>query len=203
MNITSTNGHNSSVPVRVVTHEQVIRAATDYFIRHSIVDIDGLARELSVGRATVYRLVGSRDHLMADVLRWGSTAMLDEIVERRRPHGVDAVVDTLIEHAEMVLASEPFRAFLAQHRALAFRVLFMPRTATHRFVNVRRVLVAAGIVDEERDPALLDDIAFAVVRICESMVYADLLARREPNVALTKRLLRAALQMTADAPDAL
>jgi AcrR family transcriptional regulator len=202
MSITTHNGHNASVPVRVVTHEQVIRAATDYFIQHSIVNIDGLALEMSVGRATIYRLVGSRDHLMADVLRWGSTAMLDEILERRRPHGVEDVVDTLIEYAEVLLASAPFRAFLSQHRELAFRVLYMQKAATHRFVNARRVLVAAGIVDEERDPALLDDMAFAVVRIGESMVYADLLARREPNVGLTKRLLRAALQMTSEDRDA-
>src|SRR5262245_25508423 len=53
--------------------EDVLHAARRRFLRGERVDMNDLAREVGIGRATLYRWVGSRDQLLGEVL-WSLAA---------------------------------------------------------------------------------------------------------------------------------
>ena len=182
-----------AVPVRVVTHEQVIRCAVQYFLEHGTVELEALAGQLAVSRSTLYRMVGSRQELLADVLRWGSSAMLQQVAYRRNPTSAAAAVDCLLEFARDVQEHPTFRRFLKTSPDLALQALFMRKTSEHRQRSIRRLLVDSGALTDWPEAAR-DDAVFAVARILESTLYADLLGPHQPNVALTRQLLLAALE---------
>ena len=53
---------------RVVSQDRVVEAGVRHFLEHGTLDMEALASELAVSRATLYRVAGSRDALLAGVL---------------------------------------------------------------------------------------------------------------------------------------
>ena len=48
-------------PRRVVSESDVVRGGCRYFLRHGTLEMDALAGSLAISRATLYRVVHSRD----------------------------------------------------------------------------------------------------------------------------------------------
>jgi hypothetical protein len=180
---------------RVVDYEQVVSAAERAFHRTGSLDMDALAVELAVSRATLYRVARGRDRLLGDVLwRQGARAMR-RVLDTTHGAGVDHLVEVARRFNEGLVAYGPMRRLLQEDSLTAFRVLFMAEARVHsRFVEMWRDLLATA---HERGEVVLPvdagDVAFVFVRIGESMLYADLLAGREPNLELAARVQRALL----------
>jgi AcrR family transcriptional regulator len=184
---------------RVLTYEQAHRRAIKVFVRDGGLDMKTLADELPVGRATLYRVVGSRDRLLGDVL-WTLAERTLETVERQATAevGLDRVFEISHRFKEDLLTFEPLRRFLATEPEVALRVLLTPAGG----VSERMVKAWAGILrrslvaPDSTLPFDLDWFAYVLVRTGESMLYSDLLAGREPDLELadlvTKLLFRAA-----------
>lgn len=186
---------------RVVEHDAVVRAAHRQFAREGDVDMDALARTLAVSRATLYRVAGSRDRLLGDVLWQRGRRGMADAEAAARGTGVDRVVDLARRFNETVIGDAPLRGFLARDPATAFRVLFTPEGRVHdRFVELWcRVLtdeVAAGRLVLTMEPGAM---AFLFVRLGESVLYADLLGGRRPDLDLAAHVQRALLT-SATAP---
>ena len=62
------------------TREDVLRAARAQFAAGLRLDVTVIARELGLGRATIYRWFGSREHLLADAV----ATELEVLVARAR-----------------------------------------------------------------------------------------------------------------------
>lgn len=94
-----------------------------------------------------------------------------------------------------LVSYQPLRRFLREDPETAFRVLFMAEGRVHaRFVQLwRELLLAAEHAGELRLPLDVDNAAFVFVRIGESMLYADLLIGREPDITVSARAQRALL----------
>jgi AcrR family transcriptional regulator len=175
---------------RVVSHDQVLALALRCFHEQSCLDMEQLAAELAVSRATLYRVVGSRERLLGDVL-WhqGARAMDHHHAE------IDAVgAERFLTLAERfnrgLIDYAPMRRFLREEPDTAYRVLFMPEARVHsRFVQLwRDLFTAAESRGEIRLPFDAGELAYVWVRIGESMLYADLLAGLEPKVELARRV---------------
>ena len=52
----------------VITYEAIVAGARRHFLREGTIDMERLAQELAVSRATLYRAVDGRDRLLGDVL---------------------------------------------------------------------------------------------------------------------------------------
>lgn len=187
---------------RVVSHDQVLGVALQRFHEHSRVDMEELAAELVVSRATLYRVVGSRERLLGDVL-WhqGSTAM-QRLLAAAPCRGPERFLWLAGQFDRGLIAYAPLRRFLRDDADTAYRVLFMPEARVHiRFVELWRTLFAEGeAVGEIRLPFAVDDFAYVWVRIGESMLYADLLAGLEPKTELAGRVQRLLLLGDAATP---
>lgn len=163
-------------------------------------DMQALAVTLGVSRVTLFRHVGGRDALLGAAL-WRLTQQTLAAAERhadRSPRGRSRTVAVACAFNAMVSSAPGLRRLLNEEPALAIRVLTDPRGA------VQPGVVAAFESLLQRDEAdaglvlLIDaeDLAFAVVRLGESFLYADALASRAPDVETANRLQRALIEGT-------
>jgi AcrR family transcriptional regulator len=162
-------------------------------------DMQGLADELGVSRATLFRHVGGREELLSKALwvltertmfvaaaRWEAARLPDEL----HSWGFGSYLNALVAQ------SQGLRRLLDDEPALTLRVLTDPRgrvqTGIIRFVEelLHRDMAEFGIVPLI-DPNAL---AYALVRIGESFLYADVLAARQPDVATANRLQQALVE---------
>lgn len=163
-------------------------------------DMQALARKLGVGRATLYRRSGSRERLLDEVVWWRSRhALVDAVrasAELRGPARVTAVVRHVLTAAERDV---PLHRFLEADPRSALRILTGARSkAQHEMIGaVERLLE----LERSRGHLVLDDVpttAFAVVRISETFLYADVIADRAPDIAGAVRIIEALLRGLGD-----
>jgi hypothetical protein len=178
---------------RVLTREHVVRGGCRYFMRHGTVDMEELATSLAISRATLYRIVRSRDALLGEVL-W---LLGDGLLNRARRHGGRAGVDGVLEVTRLFVAqlrvAQPFRAFLRAEPDTAARVLLTASGHVHR----RAVFAQREILLERAGPTWLpaapDQQAYLYVCLAEAAIYAELLHGVRLDLALTERAARGLL----------
>ncbi|MDG4772263.1 QsdR family transcriptional regulator [Solwaraspora sp. WMMD792] len=184
----------SPVPRRVVSEETVVRGGGRYFLSHGTIDMGGLADALAVSRATLYRVTGSRDRLLGEVLWWLGSRQLAEARGARRRTGVDGVIEVTMRYAAAVRRSAPFRQFLADEPETAARVLFAePGWVHRRFIRAQADIFVDVLGPDTAIHAAPEALAYLYIRIVESAIYAELLAGRQPDLDLTEQALRSLL----------
>jgi hypothetical protein len=111
---------------RVISGKAVVRGAMRHFLRHASLDMELLATELAVSRATLYRVAGSRDALLGTVFWELGRRLLDQArAERTRP-GADGVLEVSWNFAARLWSADPMNRFLSAEPQTAARVLFTP-----------------------------------------------------------------------------
>jgi AcrR family transcriptional regulator len=156
------------------TQDQVLAAASAQFLASERVDVQAIAAELGLSRATIYRWFGSRDGLLGAVM----VAEFNRVVEgaRTRSTGIGArrVLWMLDRVARWLARSEPYRYFIATERATAGRII----TTSDGPVQPRVVAAVAELLDAavaEGYENRLDTAtcAYALVRLIEAFLYQD------------------------------
>jgi AcrR family transcriptional regulator len=162
-------------------------------------DMQGLADELGVSRATLFRRAGGREELLSKALwalteRTLATAAAQWAAER--PDGELHTPGTGRRINAIVSESKGLRQLLDDEPALALRVLTNPQGRVQSgivaFVEdlLRRDMAEFGLVPVAEPGAL----AYALVRLGESFLYADVLADRKPDVDTANRLQQALVE---------
>jgi len=173
------------------------RAARRAFMDGRRIEMQELAAELGVSRATLFRWVGGKDQLVAEVI-WSITEpTFDDAMERaRRKRGATRVAAVLGDVAEATIRSEPFMTFVQREPERALRLLTTRSTAfqgklAERIEQLLREEVGAGRIDP---PLPLHDLAYLTLRISETFVYADAIAGETPDPAKVRLAVRALLR---------
>jgi hypothetical protein len=181
---------------RVITYEEVVVGASRHFLRDATIDMDTLARELAVSRATLYRVVDGRDRLLGDVLWYLAEPILSRARREATAAGVDGILEISRRFYDSIIRAEAFRRFLDTEPDAAVRALFTPAGGVHeRFVRAQEEIFGDVIArDGIRLAPDLGDLAYLYIRIYESMLYADMLSGRHPDLALAERAARALLE---------
>ncbi|WP_407317866.1 QsdR family transcriptional regulator [Isoptericola halotolerans] len=184
---------------RVITYPTALRTARRQFVASGGPAMDQLTEDLWVSRATLYRVVGSRDRLLGDVLWQLAARTLEQAWGRSADagqRGVERLLDVARRFDDEVGAHEPLQKYLAVDPVDATRVLF---GATAR-VHVRNVEAWADLVRREQETGNLGPLqfsvaetAFAFVRIGESVLFGSVLAGIEPDRRLGEHLRRTVL----------
>ena len=181
--------------LRVITYDTIVAGARRHFLSKGTIDMEQLAQELAVSRATLYRAVDGRDRLLGDVL-WSLAERTYELArEDVTVRGVDAILEISHRFTESLMTSAPFRRFLEQEPQTAMRVLLTPAGGVHeRTVALNREIFAEAFEGHE-DELLgdLDTLAYLYVRLRESILYADIMSGRQPDPEVAERAVRALL----------
>lgn len=147
-------------------------------------DIGKLADELGVGRATVFRWVGTREQLYGEVI---SAAFAQSIESaRRKSRGNGAVFLTQVTHHLLtsLAASKPLRTFVEQDPELALRIVMSSSSPVERrVITAVRDLIDGEVTTGHLQPQLdVGSLAYVIVRIAESFLYRDALTGEAPDI---------------------
>lgn len=178
---------------RVVAPVDVLRVAEQMFHADGRVDLPELCHRLAVSRATLYRVIGSRERLLGDVLWMQGQRVMDYAASHLGElTGAERLVQLARVFNSRLVSYPPLRAFLRDDPVFAHHVLFLPDARVHtRFVALwRDLFVEAAARGEITLPFDVDELAFLWVRTGESMLYADLMSGLEPRVELAERVQR-------------
>jgi AcrR family transcriptional regulator len=134
-----------------------------------------LARELGLGRATIYRWFGSRQAVLGEVIVDELQVMLDHHRRRVRKRGAEGLLEVFDRVNRALSRSQPLRRLLEQEREAALRML----TSGAGPVQARAVAAIRALIDEEvaagrYDPAAdTGTLAYAIVRLADAFLYND------------------------------
>jgi AcrR family transcriptional regulator len=167
------------------TPAAAFHAARRMYLKGERLDIQRLAAELGVSRATLYRWTGQRDQLLADVL-WSLSNDIFEQAKRDHPRhtGAKRLLAIFRQHVGALVEAEPLQIFLKQETHAALRIL----TSREGGVQSRTVRKLAELYREEveagafRPRADVTSLAYAVVRVTEGFIYNDAILAVEPQV---------------------
>jgi AcrR family transcriptional regulator len=163
-----------------VTRNDVIDLAHRWFLEGRRVDAQQLARELGIGRATLYRWWTSRDVVIGEVI-W--RIFLDAIarVELRSTGSPSArFVANFGRVADTVRTYKPLASFVADDPEYALRVV----TSRHSIVQQRLTAWTATQLREIPEVAAredIDDLAYTLVRVAESFLWSDMINGDPPH----------------------
>ena len=180
---------------RIIDVSTIVRGGVRQFASRSTVDMDDLAADLAVSRATLYRVAGSREALLGEVL-WARTShLLGEARAERAGSGVDGVLEVSRHFARRMLASAPLRRFLGREPEVASRVLFTPNAVVYQgVVGAQAEIFAESGVTAQLPPGTdVPYLAFLYVHTVGATLYFDLFTGRRPDLAVVERALRALL----------
>ena len=162
-------------------------------------EMQGLADELGISRVTLFRQVGTREDLLDKALWVLTEASLEAAVQRweaQRPARALHSPGTFRHFNGIVSRSKGLRRLLDEEPALTIRVITgSGRTVRTGVVDrvesvIRRDIAEFGLVPLIEPGAL----AYALVRLGESFLYADVIADRQPDVDTADQLQRTLIE---------
>lgn len=165
------------------------------------VEMQPLANQLGVDRATLYRWVGNRDALLAEVV-WSLTeSTFWHIESTTTGSGAPRVIEVITRMAHAIVNSDYLRIFLQREPERALRLL----TTKAGIVQARTVAMVEDLLVAESPgpdsyPLPPRDLAYLVVRIGESFVYSDVIVGAEPDPAKVGTVLGILLGITGPRP---
>lgn len=176
--------------------EAAFRLARRQFLAGERIDMQRLATELGVNRVTLYRWVGNRGRLLGEVAWALADRTIDHLLESSRAQGGERIAEVVTGFIEGVRTNEGMRRTVAQEGPVAVRLLtsgddgaVQPRLV-EKFRAMLEAEVASGAFTAS---APLDELAYALVRVCEACVYLDLLVDQHPDLDRVARMIRAVI----------
>ena len=171
----------------------VLRAARRVFLATGGLEMRALARELGIGRATLYRWRGGRDALLGEVIASLGIANLRRVEQEvDLPHGPDRLCAIHAEHLRRVGESPAMQGFIRAEPDTASRLLLDANGRVHMDMKaaladlVRRESAGSGWTP----PVDPETLAAAVSRLSEAFLYSELIAHDSSDVVTPDIVLR-------------
>jgi AcrR family transcriptional regulator len=165
-------------PAAAATREQVLELARREFVEGRRVEVQAIAAELGIARATVYRWFGSRDGLIGEMIALDAESYFRRVRARVRGRGSRALLETFDEINRGLARSAALRSFLEQERESALRTL----TSSGGIVEPRAVAVITELIEAEVSSGAYDPpveaptLAYAIVGLANAFLYNDAIA---------------------------
>ncbi|MDH2444927.1 QsdR family transcriptional regulator [Amnibacterium sp. CER49] len=194
----------SALSARLPDHPDAARAfrsARHRFLAGERIDMGALAAELGVDRTSLFRWVGNRDALLAEVLWSLAVPTFDATEGAVDATGADRVEQVLIRVVSDLIAADYFRDWITREPGRALRIL----TTRSSPVQRRFIAVTERLLHEELDagrmatPLPVHDLAYVLVRVVESFTYADVIAGEPPSAERAAAALALVLAPTREA----
>ncbi len=179
-----------------VTRGDLVALARRRFLAGERVRLEELAEELGVSRATAYRWVGNAENLVGLVVAGLVDETYARTVREARGTGAARVIDATARGLHYIASNDAYRAFIERDPQKALRIVaskegpVQARTIAHN-EGLLREEVERGHLELPVDPHTM---AYALVRVCESFLYADVIAGEKPDLEKAVEILKLMLR---------
>ncbi|MBD8527158.1 QsdR family transcriptional regulator [Pseudomarimonas arenosa] len=165
------------------TMQDALSLARSKWLQGDRLDIGQLATELGVSRATLFRWVGSRDALLAEVLWSLFEPTIQMAKAESRGEGVPRIAEVCERVVRDISRFERFRRFVAEDGELALRVLTSRASPVQgRIIATFRELLESEVRRGWTPPLAIDTLAYLLTRLGESFVYATALSGQKVDI---------------------
>ena len=191
----------SPLSLRLGSHPDATRAfreARHRFIAGERIDMGALAAAFGVDRTSLFRWVGNRDQLLAEVLWSLAVPTLDAADAAVCARGADRVAAVLTRFVDDLIGAHYFRDWITREPSRALRILTTAASPVHRrFVAVTETLLTEELsAGRMATPLPVHDLATVLVRVAESFTYSDLIAGESPSAERASAALALVLAPT-------
>lgn len=162
----------------------LLHLARRRFMHGEKLDIAGLAAELGVSRATAYRWAGNAEELTDRVIASLAEETFHLSFREAEGEGIERLIDAF-RRGLRYIARGPYREWLSREdpetalRIVASKYGHAQRTTMRLWEQALDEEVRCGRLELPVGPHKM---AYAIVRISESFLYADLIAGEDPDV---------------------
>jgi AcrR family transcriptional regulator len=155
------------------------RLAKTWFLAGRRVDMQQLAAELGVSRATLYRWCGSREQLLGEVIWSINERSLNETKAKARGSGRELMTRVLQKALAQIRSFEALQQFVAEDAEYALRIITSKQSVVQaRLIEWTAEFLRTGV--SLRDDIDIADLAYVIVRVCESFVWSDMITGAPP-----------------------
>jgi AcrR family transcriptional regulator len=160
------------------SREDVIDAGVYRYLRGERVDVQAIAAEIGVGRATVYRWFGSRDNLLGEVVIRATEPVLAEARAGQEGKGGAGLLETFDRFNRALADAPALQSFVEQERDAALRLIASGAGIVQpRIVELITAMITeeaeAGRYEAPVEPAIL---GYAIVKLAQAFLFNDTIA---------------------------
>ncbi|MGW4033756.1 QsdR family transcriptional regulator [Streptomyces sp. NPDC004838] len=175
--------------------DEAFRLARREFVAGKRLDMRQLSAELGIDRTTLFRWVGNRDRLVANILISLTDPTVEAAVAAAEGHGGARIASIAENYSQTLIDTPFFQDFLQREAERALWLLTSKASPVQRHV----VDCFERLLAEERDRGSLThvmsvhDLAYLVVRIIESFIYSDMIIGESPDAGKVRTAIAALL----------
>jgi AcrR family transcriptional regulator len=138
-------------------------------------DVQALARELGVGRTTLYGWFGSRERLIGEAFARAARVTVAAIRDRVEEVGARAVLETLRRYDRVVARHPGIGAQLHADPVATIRIVTDPAGASHRahLEIFERLITDEVIAGAYTPPIAASTLAYALVLLGEHAIFIE------------------------------
>jgi AcrR family transcriptional regulator len=157
------------------SREDVIDAGLYRYLRGRRVDVQAIAGELGLGRATIYRWFGSREKLLGEVIIRATEPVLAQCRKGLAGKGGAGLLKTFDRFNRALADAPALRAFVEQERDPALRII----ASGAGIVQPRIVELITGMITEEADAGTYEPpvepsvLGYAIVKLAQAFLFND------------------------------
>jgi AcrR family transcriptional regulator len=157
------------------TREAALALATERFLAGERIDVQAIARDLGLARATMHRWFQTRETLQGELLATLAEQRLHALRAEVGGGGARALLQTFDRFNRELAAMRGMRFLLAQEQGRTLRIL----TSSGGIVQPRVVAAVEGMIDAEVQAGRYEPVvapsalAPAIVRLGEAFLYND------------------------------
>jgi AcrR family transcriptional regulator len=171
------NVHNSPGPGRpaAATRQQVLERAESWLRAGRRIDLQALARELGIGRTTLYTWFGSKDALTSEAFAHAARTTVAAIRADVAGRGASAILETLARYDRAVAGSAMIVGSLHDDPIATVRLVTDPDGALHRaHLAIFEQLIADEVdAGAYRPPIPIPTLAYALVILGQHTIFVE------------------------------
>jgi AcrR family transcriptional regulator len=167
-----------------VTPLDVFKLARRQWLAGQRICVGELAKELGIGRAKVYRWIGSKDLLLDEIIWSMAKPTFEKSIQATPGSGIDHIVGVHHHFMTAILSFPPLQQFIQHDPPYALRILSRDAVGAHE----RLITAAAKHIAEQEAaghillPRPAGDLAQMIVRTNESIIYCDIISGQSPAI---------------------
>lgn len=174
------------------TREHALRFARVQFEQGERVDMQTLATALGVGRTTLYRWVGDREQLIAELLADLTEELFATIAANATGTGIDQAFETIRRFMAVTAGFEPLRDFAQREPALALRILVSPQSVVQDKIRAG-VMAVLDVNLPASQPPIPADVIDVLVQVGAGLQWTPIVIGDTPDIERALHLGRTVL----------